>query len=224
MFGPHAYDASDLLEQLHELSCCISEILPGRDDQPVTIYLGGDAAAFLNNFTHQTVDGMRVFAATPLDAGLIAQVVESLEVDNDLRIQLADKTLQDTMYAVPDIMQRMTADAASVKPIYSSSALEAIVPRWKIPYSIKMHEIAFDGHDDSTLRWASQFLVEYLLATTMGPSVDHILESSIQEHIQAFYPQGKRYVPRSTLDKVNRRCKECFDVEPILFEGQSRHS
>lgn len=219
MFGHQAYDASDLLEQLHELSCCISEIRPHRNDEPVTIYLGGDAAAVLNNFTHQSVDGMRVFAANPLEVGLIAQVVESLELNNELRIQLANKTLQNTMDAVPKIMQRITADAASIEPIFSSSALKAIIPRWEIPYSIKMHELAFHGHDDSTLSWASKFLVDYLLATTMGPSIDHILESSIQEHIQASYPQDKRYVPRSTLDKVNRRCKECFDVEPILFEG-----
>jgi hypothetical protein len=216
---PQGYNAADLLDLLNQLSCRISEILPGRDSEPVTLYLGGDAAAVLNNFTHRSYDGIHVFTATPLETRLIARVVDSLELDNGLRIQLADTNLQDAMDAVPQIMQRLTTDAARIEPIYSCPALTVIIPRWEIPYTIKMHELAFDGHDDSALRWASRFLVYYLFTTKTGPSLDPILESSIQEHIQAFYPQEKGYVPRSTLDKVNCKCKEHFYVEPIRFEG-----
>lgn len=216
---PQEYNAFDIIAQLQQISCSISEILPGRDGEPVTIYLGGVAAAVLNNFTHRSFHGIRVFAATPLEKSLIARAVDSLELDNELRIQLASSTLQAQIDEVPHIMQRLAADAASIEPIYSDPALKVIIPRWEIPYIIKVHELAFDDHNDSALSLASHFLDHYLLTIMTGPSQNQILESSIQGHFRAFYPQEKRHVPRSIFDKVNRRCKEHFGVELILFEG-----
>lgn len=123
------------------------------------------------------------------------------------------------MDAVPQIVQRLVVDAASIEPIYSSPSLKVIVPCWEIPYAMKMHELAFDNHEDRALRWLPQFLLCYLLATTTGPSQGYILESSVQGHVQAVHPEEKRLIHRSAFDKVNREYKEHFDTEPILFEG-----
>lgn len=179
IFEPQGYNLSHLFALFHRLSCSISDLLPSGDE-PLTICLGGDAAAVFNNFTYRSVDGLRMFVATQSEADLIARLVESSQVDSELRVQLAARTLQAAMDALPPVKQRLVADASSIEPIYSCPALRVIIPRWEIPYAINIHELAFGGRDDSALRWASQFLVFYLYTTTAGePSLGHILESSV---------------------------------------------
>lgn len=124
------------------------------------------------------------------------------------------------MDALPQIVQRLVADAASIEPIYSCPVLKVVIPRWEIPYAIKMHEFAFENHGDLALREVTQFLHCYLLAIATGPlHLCDIPESSVQEHVRASHPEETRYVPRSIFDKVNRKCKERFNAEPIVFEG-----
>lgn len=216
---PQGHTSLQLFALLRNLSCGISELSPSSDGKPLTIYLGGDAVAVFNNLTYRSVDGLRIFVETQPEASLIARIVDSPQVDNEVRIQLAARTLQAALDAVPLVKQTLVADAASIEPIYSCPALKVIIPRWEMPYAIKIHELASVGHDDSSLRWASQFLVFYLHTTMTGALLGHILESSVQEHIHSFFPQEKGPVHRMILDKVNRQCKEHFDIEPILFEG-----
>lgn len=209
-----------LLGLLYELNCRIGEMHPVGNSGPITIYVGGDAAGIFNGARHRSVNGLCVFAATPPESSLLSQVASSIEAgDSELKIHLSDTSLQDAMDAEPQIVQRLIADAASIEPIYSSPNLKVIIPRWEIPYAIKMHELAFDNHEDRALRWLPQFLLCYLLATTTGPEHGYILESSVQGHVRALHPEEKRLVHRSTFDKVNRKYKECFNIEPILFEG-----
>lgn len=223
MSEEQGYNVFDLLELIYELSWRIKEILPDHDSSPVTLLLGGDAAAVFNGVRSRSANGLCVFAASPPEISLIARVADSLEAGNDLRIQLTDRALQAELNAVPQIMRRLVTDAASVDPIYHDPYLKVIVPRWEIPYAITMHELAFDNHEDEdedrTLQRVASFLVFYLLATTSGALHVYILESSVQAHVRALYPEEKRFVPRSTFDKVNRRCRERFNRESILFEG-----
>lgn len=208
----------NLLELMYELSQEIGEIRPASN-QPVTIYLGGDAAAVFNGVRNRSVDGLRVFAATPLEASIIARVASSLDAENELRIFLTDRSLQDEMDAVPRFVQTLTADAASIEPLYSCPVLEVIIPRWEVPYATKMYELAFENPGDRALRWTTHFLLCYLFSTPAGPSQGYVLESLVQDHVRAVHPQETRYVPRSTFDQVNRKCKESSGTEPILFEG-----
>ncbi|KAI7773497.1 hypothetical protein LA080_010555 [Diaporthe eres] len=187
---------------------------------PITIYLGGDAAGVFNVARYRSVNGLCVFAATTPESSLISQVASSIEAGySELKMHLSDRNLQNAMDAVPQIVQRLVVDAASIGPIYSSPNLKVIVPRWEIPYAMKMHELAFDNQEDRALRWLPQFLLCYLLATTTGPSQGYILESSVQGHVRAVHPEEKRLIHRSAFDKVNREYKERFNIEPILFEG-----
>lgn len=216
---PQGLTMHHILGLMYELSCRIGEIRPPGNSEPITIYIGGDAAGVFNGARHQSANGLCVFAATPPEASLISQVASSIEAGHsELKIHLADKSLQDGMDAVPQIVRRLVADAASIEPVYSSPNLKAIVPRWEIPYAMKMHELAFDD-EDRALRWLPQFLLCYLLATTAGPERGYILESSVQGHVRALHPEERRLIHRSAFDKANRKYKECFNIEPILFEG-----
>jgi hypothetical protein len=217
---PLGYNAFNLQGQLQHISCAIREILSDRDGEPVTIYLGGAAAAVLGNLTHQSPHGISMFAATMRDKSLITRALETLEPENELRAQLSNSALQARMDEIPHVMQRLATDAATISPCYTDSTLRVVIPRWEVVYAIQMHELAFNCHSDRALDLASYFLDYYLLTTTgtTGPPQNLILESSVQEHIRAYYPDEKRYVPRSIFDKVNQRCKESFGAEPILFE------
>lgn len=217
--GPEGLTRLELLELMHELGWRIGEIRPARYP-PITVFLGGDAAAVFNGTRHRSANGLCVFATDPLETILISRVASSLEADNELRIYLTERTLQDRMDAEPQIVQKLVADAASIEPIYSCPVLKVVVPRWEIPYAIKMHQLAFGNNGDRELRGLTQFLLYYLLATATEPSqLYYLRESSVQEHVRALHPEETRYVPRSVFDKVNRECKERLKTEPILFEG-----
>lgn len=211
-------NASNILELMYELGRRIGQIRLASS-QPVTIYLGGDAAAVFSGARHGSADGLRAFAATPQEASLIALVASSLEAENELKIFLTDTSLQDEMDAVPRFVQTLIADAASIEPIYSCPVLKVIIPRWEVPYATKMYELAFENPGDRALRWTTHFLLCYLFSTTAGPSQGYILESLVQDHVRALHPEETRYVLRSIFDKVNRKCKESSNTEPILFEG-----
>lgn len=218
MFETQGLNASNILELMYELGRRIGQIRLASS-RPVTIYLGGDAAAVFSGARPQSAGGLRVFAATPQEASLIALVASSLGAENELRIFLADTSLQDEMDEVPRFVQALIADAASIEPIYSCPVLEVIIPRWEIPYATKMYELAFENPGDRAMRWTTHFLLCYLFSTTAGPSQGYILESLVQDHVRALHPEETRYVPRATFDKVNRKCKESSGTEPILFEG-----
>lgn len=211
-------DASNILELMHELGRKIGQIRLASSP-PITVYLGGDAAAVFSGARPRSAGGLRVFAATPQEASIIALVASSLEAENELRISLTNTTLQDEMDEVPRFVQALIADAATIEPIYSCPVLEVIIPRWEIPYAAKMYELAFENPGDRALRWTAHFLLCYLFSTTAGPSQGYILESLVQDHVRASHPEETRYVPRSIFDQVNRKCKESSGTEPILFEG-----
>lgn len=220
MSEPQRLTMHHILGLMYELSYRIGEMRPAGNNRPITIYLGGDAAGVFNGARHRSVNGLCVFAATPPESILISQVASSIEVGgSELRIHLSDRSLQDGMDAMPQIVQRLVVDAASIEPVYSSPNLKAIIPRWEIPYAVKMHELAFDNHEDRALRWLPQFLLCYLLASTTDPSQGYIMESSVQGHVLAVHPEETRLIHRSVFDKVNRKYKERFNIEPILFEG-----
>ncbi|KAG6360750.1 hypothetical protein INS49_011816 [Diaporthe citri] len=218
MSEPQGLTMHHLLGLMYELDYRIGEIRPAGNNGPITIYLGGDAAGVFNGARNRSANGLCVFAATPPESSLISQVASSIEAGSELKMHLSDQNLQDAMDEVPQIVQRLVVDAASIEPIYSSPNIKVIVPRWEIPYAIKMHELAFDNHEDRALRWLPQFLLCYLLATTTGPSQGYLLESSVQGHVRALHLEEKRLIHRSTFDKVNRKYKERFNIEPILFE------
>lgn len=215
--GAHEYCLARILELIHQLGQVVGATCPATNDEPVTLYLGGGAAAVLSGAREKSDSGLCVFAATPRETNLISRIAVGLEPESDLRVQLTDRTLQTWMEASPQVMQRLVQDAASIQPIHSTPDLEIIIPRWEIPYAIKMHELAFDN-DNRALRWVPLFLVCYLLAATIGPREGHVLESSVQEYVRSLFPHAGR-VPRSIFDKVNRRCRKRLGNEPILFEG-----
>lgn len=217
---PREYCLAHILELIHELSRAVGAICPATNHGPLTLYLGGGAAAVLSGAREHSKNGLCLFAATPRETNLISRIAVSLEPESDLRLQLTDRTLQDLMAASPQVVQRLVQDAASIEPIHSTPDLQIIIPRWEIPYAIKMHELAFDN-DGRALRWVPLFLVCYLLATTTGPREGHVLESAVQEHVRSLFPHAdtSRRVPRSIFDKVNRRCRKRLGIEPILFEG-----
>lgn len=216
--GPRGYCLAHILELMHELSRVVGATCPATNDGPVTLYLGGGAAAVLSGAREQSDYGLCLFAATPRETNLISRIAVSLEPESTLRVQLTDTSLQHCMEASPQVMQRLVQDAASIQPIHSTPDLQIIIPRWEIPYAIKMHELAFDN-DNRALGWVPLFLFCYLLATTTGLREGHVLESSVQEHVRSLFPHNPGPVPRSILDRVNRRCRKRLGIEPILFEG-----
>lgn len=218
---PQDLNRITLMALIHELSWSIGEVGFATNGRPITIYIGGDAAAVFTGVKHRSAMGLCIFAANPTDLHTISLVKRSSEISNTLAQHLADSKLQDWMDAVPQIAQRLVADAASIEPIYSCPNLKVIIPRWEIPYAIKIHELALDSYDSRPLKLIPKFLRWYLLATTPEPLRDYILESSVQGHVRAVHPEATTYAPvsRSVFDKVNRRCRNRFNFEPILFEG-----
>lgn len=217
MSQPQGKNASELLNFFDGLSWRIAAILDR--DITVTIYLGGGAAAVFNGACPRAND-ITFFVATPYETGLLAEVGDSLVQDDEFRSVLSDRTLQDGLDAVPRIKRVLVDDAGDTEPVYfRRGVLKVVVPRWEIPYAIKLHESAFSDQQDRALAWMPSFMVCYLQAYTASPTASRILESSVQADVRALYPEERRFVPRSILDKVNRICKEELGMEPICFEG-----
>ncbi|KAL1855377.1 hypothetical protein Daus18300_011095 [Diaporthe australafricana] len=180
-------NASQLLNFFDSLSWRIAAI----SDRIVTIYLGGGAAAVLNGACPRA-NSMTFFVATTFETWLVAEAGDNLVQDDEFRSVFSDRTLQDQVDAMPQIKQILVDDARDIEPVYyRRGVLKVVVPRWEIPYAVKLHELAFDEQQDRVLGWMPSLMVCYLQAYTESPTTGCILESSVQDDVRDLYPEEK---------------------------------